>query len=251
MRNLIRSLIRSLRDRFEVSIRENDGDYELYLSENIELRHNTDSNSNVETARTVHKEARNVLDHQITLLDDIDDKAARTVRITIVLVGAILGAASLEDSTGFSLGSNYIMWGTAYLIFSIALGMKTYNVSEPFLGPNSRDLRSLLSETSDEEDMLTFLINDGYTTWISETEFLNRVNGWYLDLTQWSLVIGISLLAMGLLNQRLSREQAPMLKSTLIKFNDNMILGIPFVIILCLTVITIGYSVYHVRYRAP
>lgn len=251
MKGLIRFLFEYFRDRLNLSIKLQDdsGVYELTISTDAELRRNL--NSDLETARTVHEEARSVLDYQIKLLDDIDDKAARTVRITVLLVGAILGAASFEDATGISLTSNYIIWGIAYLIFSIALGMKTYNVSEPYLGPNPKDLKSLLHETSDEEDMLIFLVDEGFTEWISETEFLNRVNGWYLDLTQWSLVIGIVLLTMGLLNQVLTPENTGVLKPILATLNHTVFLGIPFVIIMGLTGATVGYSLYRAYYRSP
>jgi hypothetical protein len=57
----------------------------------------------------LHEEARTVLDHQIGILDDVDDKAARTVRITMILVGAVLGIASLGGDNGVSLSNPYIV----------------------------------------------------------------------------------------------------------------------------------------------
>ena len=43
-----------------------------------------------------YQEARTVIDHQIATLSDIDDKALRTVRLTVVLVGALATAIELD-----------------------------------------------------------------------------------------------------------------------------------------------------------
>ena len=43
-----------------------------------------------------YQEARTVIDHQIDTLSDIDDKALRTVRLTIVLVGVLATAIELN-----------------------------------------------------------------------------------------------------------------------------------------------------------
>lgn len=56
--------------------------------------------ADLEALRTAHTEARTVLDHQIELLNDSDDKAMRTVRITLLIIGLIVSIASVVDVSG-------------------------------------------------------------------------------------------------------------------------------------------------------
>lgn len=196
----------------------------------------------IEIVRKTHEEARTVLDHQTQLLDDIDDKAARTVRITILLVGAILGVATFGEQAAVSFTNSYILWGSIYLISSIALGMKTYNVSDPYLGPNPRDMNDLMKEET-EKEMLLFLVEEGYHDWISGMDFLNRKNGLYLDLTQVSLILGIIFLMMGVVDQMLIENLFSGLSGYLEQYRNSLWPGLPLVaIFLC----TCGISAYSI-----
>lgn len=196
----------------------------------------------IETARGIHEEARTVLDHQTQLLNDIDDKAARTVRITILLVGAILGVATFGEQGEISFTNPYILWGSVYLISSIALGMKTYNVSDPYLGPNPRDMDDLMKEET-EKEMLLFLVKEGYRDWIYRMDFLNRENGLYLDLTQVSLILGIIILMMGVLDQMTIENLFSGLSGYLERYRNSLWPGLPLItIFLC----TCGIRVYSI-----
>lgn len=243
MYQLIREFLRSIRDRtkIELHILDSEDWGKVKIASDGE-RSLEEQGIDSEVPRKAHAEARTVLDHQIQILDDIDDKAARTVRVTIVLVGAVLGVASFGDQTGISFTNSYILWANTNLILSIALGMKTYNVSDPYLGPNPNDLTDLL-DSENEEDMLTFLINKGYNNWISETEFLNRKNGMYLDLTQLSLVVGLLYLTVGLLDHAATTEHLPTLYPLIDSYRDSIWLGLPSAIILASTCLVFGYTI--------
>lgn len=189
------------------------------------------------TAHAVHREARRVLDHQIDLLNDVDDKAARTVRITALLVGAIVGVSSFDGVTGVSLADEYVAWGTVYLVATIALGMKAYNVSNPYIGPDPGDLRRLLHDADDEDDMRRLLVEDGFAVWIERMEFLNRVNGWYLDLAQLSLAVGVFLFA-GAVTARIAGP----VPAVLTTFDSPFVLGFPLLVVTLGATGTLVYS---------
>jgi hypothetical protein len=165
------------------------------LVTNVEV---TETVEDDETAEAIHSEARDVLNHQIEILNDIDDKATRTVRITVLLVAGALSAVSFGNLVSLSLNSPYVAFSVWYLISSIALGMKTYSVSTPVLGPSADDLDRLVSELGGKLDSHKRLVDKGYTNWISQMGRINRRNGRYLGLTQLTLLLGVLAFALGI-----------------------------------------------------
>lgn len=153
--------------------------------------------THIRTLRATHKEVRSVLDHQINMLSDIDDMAARTVRITALILAAVLSVPS------FGVPEDFInlktKWGATALTLSIILGMITYSLSSPDLGPNPNDIERLFEEKYREDEWLVILL-DSYRDWIDRTSSLNRFNGSFLALTQASLGIGLLLLFLGVLD---------------------------------------------------
>lgn len=195
----------------------------------------------IETVRKLQKEARTVLDHQIQILNDADDQAARSVRLTILFVGAILGVATFGDETGVPFTNSYILWGSVYLILSIALGMRIYTVSNPYLGPSPNDLNNLIKEEK-EKEMLVFLLEEGYQYWISEMDLHMAKKGLYLDLTQTSLVIGLIFLIIAVVDQSLSGFLF-LENKHLEQYRDSRWLALPLLLIfLCIC----GISIYSV-----
>lgn len=55
--------------------------------------------SDVEALRLTRVESRIVLDHQIALQKDIDEKALRTVRLSLVLITLVVSVAQLMGSS--------------------------------------------------------------------------------------------------------------------------------------------------------
>jgi len=164
-------------------------DSEEMLSE--ELSYPTD----IHSLRTTHEEARNVLDHQIDILNDIDSKATKTVRITAIILGLIVSAPSvIENPNGFV--NPFTKWGVVGLVLSITLGMFTYSTSSPDLGPSPNDISRLLDNKYREDEWLVILL-DSYEDWIDRTQRVNRFNGVFLALTQLSLITSLALLAWG------------------------------------------------------
>lgn len=192
----------------------------------------------------LHEEARTVLDHQIGILDDVDDKAARTVRITMILVGAVLGIASLGGDNGVSLSNPYVVWASCYLVVSILLGMATYNVSDPYFGPGKSDMEQLIARTDSREELLRDLVDGGYRTWISNMEDVQAVNGTYLDLTQTALSFGLIGLVLGFAYRVTSDSTVPAVYSVLDAHSSSLLWGLPLAGVVLAWGVLFLYSVF-------
>lgn len=200
----------------------------------------------LEAVRELHDEARTVLDHQIDHLRDVDDKAARTTRITAILIGGVLGIVSLGGQSGVSMSNPYVMWGSASLVLSMIIGIATYNVSSAYFGPGSESLRQLLGE-SDEGQVLDHLVRDGYTNWVSEMNVKQAVNGLSLDLTQASLAVGLLYLVLGFLHHVTTPVSHPFVHAQLEAHKGSIVFGLPLGIVVLATTLLYGYAFYRDR----
>lgn len=151
--------------------------------------------SNIRSLRVTHEEARTVLDHQISILNDIDNKATKTVRITAVILGIVVSAPSVIQNP-LNFVNQFTKWGVVGLVLSICLGMFTYSSSSPDLGPNPADINRMLDNKYREDEWLVLLL-DSYQDWIDRTQQVNRFNGVFLALSQLSLITSLALLAWG------------------------------------------------------
>jgi hypothetical protein len=152
----------------------------------------------VESLRKTHEEARTVLDHQIQILDDIDDKATRTVRITALLLGVVVSSTSLVADP-YQFINQGTTWGALSLALSIVLGTVTYSVSSPDLGPGPRDIERVRESNYREDEWLMVMLAS-YEDWIDQTEWISRFNGAFLALAQLSLGVGLLLFVLGVLD---------------------------------------------------
>ncbi|ELY92050.1 hypothetical protein [Natrinema altunense] len=148
----------------------------------------------IETLRFVCDESRNVIDHQIDDLNDIDDKALRTVRITMVVVGFLVAAAQVENAD--PIFNRITTLGGLFLLLSITTGVLTYSASNLDLGPGPDYLIDVLSESNSEKEE-RIEATRSYAYWMYKNETVLQKNGWYLIITQFLLIFGMLLLAYG------------------------------------------------------
>lgn len=156
-----------------------------------------DLSSTTNREELLQEEARAVLEHQLDTLNDIDDKAARTVRITALLVGAIFGAISFGDASSLIV-NQYTWWGSVSLILAVVLGMTTYSQSSPYVGPKPDDWERLLETSSSRAEMLDTLVSEGYSGWVEYNDTVNEIDSYFLELTQWALATSLLLFGVGL-----------------------------------------------------
>ncbi|OLZ39338.1 hypothetical protein A6E15_18295 [Natrinema saccharevitans] len=148
----------------------------------------------LEALRFICEESRNVIDHQINDLNDIDDKALRTVRITMVVIGFVVAAAQVENAD--PIFNPITTLGSTFLILSIISGVITYSASNLDLGPGPNYLSDVIQKANSEKKE-RIEATQSYAYWMYKNEGVVRRNGWYLVITQLLLVVGLLLLAYG------------------------------------------------------
>lgn len=103
------------------------------------------SNDRMETA---FAESRAVLNAQQQTIGDIDDKATRAVRITVLLLGGLI---SVWQFAGGVFDSWFALCGGVSLFLSLSFGVATYHESDLVLGPTE----SYLDQINYRPDSLT------------------------------------------------------------------------------------------------
>lgn len=186
-----------LREAVRVSFRTADEDDEWTVTIDSVIADYDRSASATNREELLYDEARAVLEAQIETLDDIDDKAARTVRITALLVGAIFGAVSFGDASSVVV-NQYTWWGGVSLVLTVVFGMATYSQSSPYVGPKPADLQRLLQHTDSSCRLVETLLADGYRGWVTYNDSLNQIDSYFLALTQSSLATSLILFGTGL-----------------------------------------------------
>lgn len=150
------------------------------------------------TLRSACEESRAVLDHEIDILNDIDDKAIWTVRTAVIIVGLVVSAASVTGNQGVSPPLSVKVTagaGVAVLLATMGSGVLTYSISAPEPGISAQYRTAVLNETISERAWRRELL-EGYNRWIAQMQLGNEKNGFYLFVTQASLLVGVLLLAV-------------------------------------------------------
>lgn len=131
--------------------------------------------------QTAYEEARAVLDAQNATMQDVDDKAMRTVRITAVLIGLLIGGLQFDAGmfNEWLLGAALIL-----LILSVLSGVATYDESNLYVGPDGEYVEELadggeMSPTWDRDLLYTFagMISKNHDDIRRNARFLRATNG--------------------------------------------------------------------------
>lgn len=137
---------------------------------------------------TAYQESRAVLDAQQKTVGDIDDKATRAVRITVLLLGGLI---SVWQFAGGVFDSWFALCGGASLFLSLTFGVATYHESNLFLGPTE----SYLDQINYDPHTLTggweTDLVDSYSGFIGDNAEAIRFNGDLLLGQQVFLVEGV------------------------------------------------------------
>lgn len=146
-------------------------------------------------------EAREVVDTQIDTLGDLDDKAMWTLRMIVLVFGLLLTAASLAVRAGVELDqyvNPFTATGVAALLGGLLASVGAYSHTQFKAGPSSRDIRTLLSRDVAEDGYRESVLL-GYRDWISHNRDSIERDSTLLFVCQLLLIVGIALLAAGIL----------------------------------------------------
>lgn len=137
--------------------------------------------------QTIYEESKRVMQGQKADIDDMDDKALRTVRLNAAILA--IGATGLEIS---GIGEiNFLLAGFSivFLVSSAIFGVIVYNESNILVGPKSSFLGKMRTQKSDdgwEKELL-----EEMERWITDNQTRVELNGALLTICQSFLVLGV------------------------------------------------------------
>jgi len=151
------------------------------------------SNDRIETA---YRESRAVLDAQQQTISDIDDKATRAVRITVLLLGGLISVWQFA-------GSVFNMWlalcGGVSLFLSLVFGVATYHESDLILGPTESYVDQLNYRPRSFERGWEMDLVDSYSGCINDNAEDIEFNGNLLLGQQVFLIEGVFLFGLAII----------------------------------------------------
>lgn len=138
--------------------------------------------------RITYLEARNVIEAQKSDIDDIDDKALQTVRITALLLG--VGATGVRITGITGLNTSAAVLSVSSFFVSLAFGVAVYNESNEVIGPTADYLGKMRRNDmySRWEDDLLYQ----YEGWIDNNQQVVEFNGYLLNVCQIFFILGVA-----------------------------------------------------------
>ena len=153
----------------------------------------------IEALRVTREESRAMLDHQIALLNDIDDKVMRTVRTGVILTGLAVSALSVGGAAALESAGTAPLWlaelGVVALVVAVVHGIATYTVSEVTYGIGNSYRIEIQNSRHTEREWLVKLL-DGYSEWIGDIRAETDQNANLLSQIQLLLLTGILFLSL-------------------------------------------------------
>lgn len=154
--------------------------------------------ADLEALRVTREESRVVLDHQVALLNEIDDRAVRTVRLAGVTLGIVVSVLGLAGPSLLSGAGTTVLLlvslGVCSLLVCVLVGIGTYSTSGASFGIDESFRREILAGTYAEREWLRELLA-AYNGWSDEMQQVIERDGMYLLVTQLLLLAGIAFLA--------------------------------------------------------
>lgn len=140
--------------------------------------------------KTVFEEGKRVMEAQKSDIDDLDDKALRTVRISSVLLA--VGATGVEVIGLEQINSDLATASVTSFLLTLVFGVIVYNESDELVGPKAGYLQKMRENSmkKDWDDDFLYQIEH----WIEKNQKIVEFNGYLLIICQ---IFFISAVATG------------------------------------------------------
>lgn len=136
------------------------------------------------------EESRRVLDHQIDRIESVDDKAAWTLRIGVVLLGIVV---STVQFTGVTRVNVVTLAGGVSVAFGLLAGILAHAVSSVDFGVGPRQLKRKLPDSYERPNVYDATL-DAHDDSIAFNHETLRLNNVLLSLAHLFLIVGVGLL---------------------------------------------------------
>lgn len=140
-------------------------------------------------------ESHRVLDKQVRQVENIDEKALRTVRIGVLLLGVLFSMANLSSVEQFA--NVLTITGGATIAASIVAGVFTYSGSDPYYGPGPDAIEGFLASNPDRRAWKRAVLH-GYAHWIEYNSEVTADDAAWLVRAQILLSGGLLLVVLGI-----------------------------------------------------
>ncbi|WP_132059802.1 hypothetical protein [Halorussus amylolyticus] len=135
------------------------------------------------------------MDAQKRTISEIDDKATRAVRITVLLLGGLI---SVWQFAGTVFNTWLAFWGGVSLFCSLGFGVATYHESDLILGPTEEYLDELNYQSESLEGGWETDLVDSYSGFVGTNAEDIEFNGNLLLGQQVFLVEGVLLFGLSI-----------------------------------------------------
>jgi len=167
---------------------------------------NGDSESDIQTLQITRNMGRAVIDHQIDSLSDLNDKAAYTIRLNILILGVLLTVFSLllNNNQGQNEITNHVInggVGTGVFLssFSILAALWTYTSTRKEVGPTGESMmKAINNETGYSARGWLRGTIQAQAGWIQTNDKVNRRDSFMLFISHLYLFISIGFYAFGI-----------------------------------------------------
>lgn len=137
--------------------------------------------------KTVYEESKQVMEAQKSDIDDLDDKALRTVRITAILL--TFGATGAGVIGVESVNNTVAAISIASFLLSLVFGVIVYNESDELVGPTAAYLKKMRTNEMEKSWDEDFLYQLEY--WIDDNQAIVEFNGYLLIVCQIFFIFGV------------------------------------------------------------
>lgn len=163
------------------------------------------SRRNIDFLQMAREEAHRTVDNQVNTLNEIDDKAARLLRVNLIILGVVLTGLSISIEGSSQSApievSNFInLYSTAGIVLlfgsTIVAGL-TLTASHMRAGMSGQNLTDMLwNDYSDKENMEGLI--ESYGRWIHENYRTNAVNAPLGTFTTLLLIYALTGFGLGI-----------------------------------------------------
>ncbi|WP_137286271.1 hypothetical protein [Halorussus salinisoli] len=137
-------------------------------------------------------EARKTATQQLTQINKLDGEAVRTVRITFVLFGVLVGGAKLLPSTGLGLLGAF---GTVSLVVSLVTSLFVYGTSRLFIGSSPDKIPIDYEQETNAETAHVEIIGQ-YERGLRRNRRILWSNAFFLDVSRFLLACAVVLFVL-------------------------------------------------------
>lgn len=164
------------------------------LDESVKDTDSIPEEHDLESLYVAQDEARTVLDHQIQMFSNVDEKAAITFRLNAILLGLILTAASFVRQSQILELILYInpltILAVIALIVSFTFSVVTFMGTEISTGLAPTGINRLMENRYTETEWLILLLrSEG--EWMQANEARQSRNATYLVISHGTLIIAV------------------------------------------------------------